>query len=955
MPTFLSPGVYVKEIDFPVTGQNAGPVIPTFVGTATKGPLNTPTYCTSAQQAIDQFGEPTPDSYLLYAVLAFFEEGSACYIVRVGIECEDVQDEALDEVCIDTSGAKGSGWGRIPIYSGIDYGRIILREPTAANPFVFHAAGVDDIIYNDQDVSATDGATTATLDFTAGTAGSDAYTGCTDDSYLVLITGDPDDGEAITGATYEVVRNSDDAVVAHGTLTDDGTGTSDNIDVGDGLVFSIVVTSGRLEINDSFSFSAIPVNNSFSVSIEGAASVTATIANGTYSTVAAFVNAMNAVIPGGSDFAAAEYVDDDGNSYPQLLTDTAGERIQLLGTCAFANEVGVEQYAYDIPRGHLIGVNAGPYNFSSSNNRVNIDIIPQSNTAATTAIQFSIAAASGLDAATIAATIDANGTVNGVTYFDSFAITVPGGTSHVVIVTTASNPLSQLYLKANFSNIKTLRFAEQLGIGYPYTGSYTGFWDARPTLPTSGNEDASIPLSCEQSLTGAECALDTAYYSNIVGWFVAASPGTWINNYTISVAVQTSGVGNAAGRYQVTVYDTDGVVADTIQNVSFDKTDDRYIGNILNPGSKYGGQNGHEIINWDERPANLNNDPDEATFEVREPAVFNRRSFSGAADGIPSDPAYSYLLDGAVIGNAYDNTGIFSVQNTETYDISLLATPGFSSGAVIAQCLQLCQSRGDTIYFVDPPFGLRPQQIVDWHNGMLLSDLSAALNSSFGGLYWGWVKIYDQTNKQEVWIPPSGHVAAAYARSARVGYPWSAPAGLNRGRLTTVRDIEYNPSQGDLDLLYGSGNSVNSIVKFAKDGVVIYGQKTLYRADSPLNQIHIRLGLTYIRKNVIPTLRRFLWEPHDPTTWAIVRNTLNPLFADMAAGRGLDAYKIVCDESNNTPARRQAKQLWVSVFLKFTNVIEAVQLNLVLLQTTASFEIQEVLLAGGVVMGNQAN
>ena len=92
---------------------------------------------------------------------------------------------------------------------------------------------------------------------------------------------------------------------------------------------------------------------------------------------------------------------------------------------------------------------------------------------------------------------------------------------------------------------------------------------------------------------------------------------------------------------------------------------------------------------------------------------------------------------------------------------------------MIGQALQLCEARGDVLYLVDPPFGLSPQQVVDWHNGMLTSDLSTAINSSYGALYWGWGQQFDQFNNIYVWVPPSGHVAAVYSRTAQVAQQWS--------------------------------------------------------------------------------------------------------------------------------------------------------------------------------------
>ncbi len=369
----------------------------------------------------------------------------------------------------------------------------------------------------------------------------------------------------------------------------------------------------------------------------------------------------------------------------------------------------------------------------------------------------------------------------------------------------------------------------------------------------------------------------------------------------------------------------------------------------MNPGTKYGGRNGNSYIQWEERPAYLANDANLTDFEVRYPSQFTEREFQGQANGIPTDPAYSSVLDAAVIGNPATASGLYAFQNPETIDINLLATPGFSTGAVIGTALQMCESRGDVLYLVDPPFGLRPQQAVDWHNGMLLSDLRSAINSSYGALYWGWIRIFDQFSNEELWVPPSGHVSAVFSRTARDAEQWFAPAGLRRGRLLTALDVEYSPTQGERDLLYGSGNAVNAIVKFPQDGIVVWGQRTLQRTESALDRVSVRMLLIFIKKSLTRLLRNYIFEPNDNVLWKQVLATVEPFLGDIQARRGLQAFKVVCDSSNNTAERIDRNELWVSVFLKPTRTVEFVVLNLAVLRTGASFSAEEVLAAGGIV------
>jgi phage tail sheath protein FI len=193
-----------------------------------------------------------------------------------------------------------------------------------------------------------------------------------------------------------------------------------------------------------------------------------------------------------------------------------------------------------------------------------------------------------------------------------------------------------------------------------------------------------------------------------------------------------------------------------------------------------------------------------------------------------------------------------------------------------------------------------------------------------------------------------------FSRTARESEQWFAPAGLRRGRLLTALDVEYTPTQGERDLLYGSGNSVNPIVKFPQDGITVWGQRTLQRTSSALDRVNVRMLLIFIKKNLIRLLRNFIFEPNDRVLWRQVGATIEPFLADIQARRGLTAFRVVVNETNNTPERIDRNELWVSVFLKPTRTVEFIVLNLVVLRTGASFSAEEVLAAGGIVTAQTA-
>jgi phage tail sheath protein FI len=229
--------------------------------------------------------------------------------------------------------------------------------------------------------------------------------------------------------------------------------------------------------------------------------------------------------------------------------------------------------------------------------------------------------------------------------------------------------------------------------------------------------------------------------------------------------------------------------------------------------------------------------------------------------------------------------------------------------------------------------------------------MQVALDSSYGALYHPWVKIFDQFNGGQIFIPPSGHVSAVFSRTARVNETWFAPAGLNRGKLMTAIDLEVRHTRGERDLMYGFNNAVNPIVNIPQRGIYIWGQRTLQRKDSALDRVNVRMLLIELKKALAGPrglLNEYLFEPNDAATRRLVTSGIDSYMADVAARRGVTGWKTVCDETNNTAQRIDRNELWVSLMVKPTRAIEYILLNLAILRTDQSFSAEEVLASVGI-------
>ena len=170
-----------------------------------------------------------------------------------------------------------------------------------------------------------------------------------------------------------------------------------------------------------------------------------------------------------------------------------------------------------------------------------------------------------------------------------------------------------------------------------------------------------------------------------------------------------------------------------------------------------------------------------------------------------------------------------------------------------------------------------------------------------------------------------------------VADPWWAPAGLVRGRLTKPSDVEVTLTQGDRDSLYSGGNVINPIVNFPQNGIAIYGQRTSQREPSALDRINVRRMMIYIKKVLLLSTQRLVFEPNDRFTWERVENLVNPLLDDILRRRGITEFKVICDETVNTPVRVDRNEMWCKVLIKPTKAAEIVIFELNLTNQSAQF------------------
>jgi len=283
-----------------------------------------------------------------------------------------------------------------------------------------------------------------------------------------------------------------------------------------------------------------------------------------------------------------------------------------------------------------------------------------------------------------------------------------------------------------------------------------------------------------------------------------------------------------------------------------------------------------------------------------------------------------------IIGTAAAKSGIYALDD-DTLNISLGIIPGFNDQDTQNVLINIAESSQNFVAVVAPPEGLTTvQQAIDWTNGQS-DERTAAITSNFAAIYWPWVQTYDTIASKDRWYDPAIYAVRQMAYTDEVSDPWFAPAGVTRGRLTKPTDVEVSVNQGDRDSMYSGGNVVNPIVNFPQQGLMIFGQRTAQRNPTALDRVNIRRLMIQIRKIILTSTRRFVFEPNDSVTWEKVENVVIPLLDDIQRRRGLVDYRVICDETTNTAVRVDRNELWCKILLKPTKAAEVIvfELNLV--------------------------
>jgi|TARA_B100001094_G_scaffold29353_1_gene24483 hypothetical protein len=262
-------------------------------------------------------------------------------------------------------------------------------------------------------------------------------------------------------------------------------------------------------------------------------------------------------------------------------------------------------------------------------------------------------------------------------------------------------------------------------------------------------------------------------------------------------------------------------------------------------------------------------------------------------------------------------------------DINMLATPGIIHAyhpAVSNKAMSIASNRGDTFYILD---GSKYNESV----ANAISNV-ASIDNNYVATYFPWVQISNPGGGPQLWVPPSVVMLGVFSQNDRIGQEWFAPAGLNRGGIAAL-DVKKVLTHTDRDELYDG--KVNPIASFPGQGIVAFGQKTLQSRPSALDRINVRRLLINLKKFIASSSRFLVFEQNTAATRNRFLNIVNPYMESVQQRSGLSAFRVVMDDSNNTPEVVDRNQLIGQIFIQPTRTAEFIVLDFVVLPTGAAF------------------
>lgn len=411
------------------------------------------------------------------------------------------------------------------------------------------------------------------------------------------------------------------------------------------------------------------------------------------------------------------------------------------------------------------------------------------------------------------------------------------------------------------------------------------------TVSTTKLVDAGV-VNCRVRATcsSKDGFYESTYLNSTVGTLYSGTDDVEVGNFVAYYAgadgdtikfIKTTTL-SGLNKLQVVFRD---VVKATYQGYSTVSTDSSYIFNLMSEDSDI-----NKIIDFDA-----------STHVSGEEFPEGTSTFSGGSSGLIGITDTDYI------------TGVLEYKSVDIYDFDIIDVAGNTAVAVEDAIQEVCDYRKDCYSPMDTPFGLvsnvtkNIQPLLDWQDGEAVGVREKPIDSKFMFANWPWVNI--DVNGTTEWHAPSVRVIRMYCESDKLlGGKYGAPAGVTRGKLKEVNDIEVKLLEEDRNAMYADedNNRINPIAYSTADGFYVDGQKTSINDNAtPLNRINVIKTSIFIKKQCQKFVKLFFFEPNDPESWNDFSRRIKEVVDYMIAARQIrndGAFKPVirCDATTNT-------------------------------------------------------
>ena len=305
------------------------------------------------------------------------------------------------------------------------------------------------------------------------------------------------------------------------------------------------------------------------------------------------------------------------------------------------------------------------------------------------------------------------------------------------------------------------------------------------------------------------------------------------------------------------------------------------------------------------------------------------------ADADQSTSLTGGVDDSPSVGNLQTGYDLFA--NDELVDVSLLLMSAHSTSVGDYVIDNVCEVRKDCLAFISPQRGNVVQNEGDETTDILgQADHGSYTRSSYAVMDSGWKYMYDKYNDRYIYAPLNGDVAGCCVITDLNDDPWFSPAGLNRGIIKNAIKLAWSPRKADRDTLYQRG--VNPVINTPGTGIVLFGDKTMLAKPSAFNRINVRRLFIVLEKAIATAAKFQLFEFNDAFTRAQFVALVEPFLRDVQGRRGIYDFRVVCDESNNTPQVIDSNEFRADIYIKPAKSINFITLTFIATRTGISFE-----------------